>query len=102
LSLSGGGRAAVSAVTINHLADRLIVEYAVVRPDGVVPAGTAMPGTLALNILTGRRGPYYLVRATAPITASDREAEGTASQLLADLLPPMLALARRQLAAQGA
>jgi hypothetical protein len=87
--LADGSSDMVSRVLAQRQGDRLLLEYAVVGPQGeAVSAMWSLPGS-AWDALTGRDGPYYMVRVTVAAgrgTAADR--------LLADVLPPLVAAAR--------
>jgi len=89
LRLDDGSAAIVSRVRLRHLADDRLIEYAVVRPDGVVPSGTSSLPAMAWSALSGGAGPYYLVRASVP--AGDAAA---ADRLMAAVLPPLLSRSR--------
>jgi hypothetical protein len=89
IGLGDGSRVAVSSVLVQRLTDRRLLEYAVVRPDGIVPAGTSSPLATARDAVTGRAGPYYAVRVSVPAGAAR-----SADRLLAEALPPLSVLAR--------
>lgn len=89
LPLAGGASATVTRTLVRRLDDQRLLEYAVVRPDGVVPSGTSAPVPLALGALRGRAGPYYLVRVAVPAGEAS-----VADRLLATVLPPLVAQAR--------
>jgi hypothetical protein len=87
--LADGSSAMVSRVLARRQADRLLLEYAVVGPQGEAASATSsLPGS-AWDALTGRDGPYYMVRVAVP-AGSGTAADG----LLADVLPPLVAAAR--------
>jgi hypothetical protein len=89
IRLGDGSRATVSRVLVQHLDDRRLLEYAVVGPNGVAASGTdGLLGT-AWDALSGRAGPYYMVRVSVP--AGDAAA---ADGLLAGVLTRLSALAR--------
>jgi Protein of unknown function (DUF3485) len=97
LRTDGGLTVTVSEVRVQRLSDRRLLAYAVVRPDGVVPGGTAAPLAPAWSALLGRSGPYYLVRVAVPVAGSagaDAGAAATAGRLLAAAVPPLLSRAR--------
>jgi hypothetical protein len=87
--LADGSSAVVSRVLAQRQGDRLLLEYAVVGPQGEAPSATSsLPGS-AWDALTGRDGPYYMVRVAVPAGS------GTAADdLLAEVLPPLEAAAR--------
>ncbi len=89
IRLDDGSTAAVSAALVRRLDDRRLLVSAVVRRDGVVPAGTSSPLATAWDVLAGRAGPYYLVRVAVPEDRSE-----AADALLAAVLPPLSARAR--------
>jgi len=87
--LADGSTAAVSRVLAERLDDRQLLEYAIVRPDGVQPSGTSGLPAAAWSVLSGHAGPYYMVRVAVP--AADGAA---ADRLLGLVLPQLLARAR--------
>jgi hypothetical protein len=89
LPLPGGATATVTRTLVWRLGDQRLLEYAVVRPDGVVPSGASAPVPLALGVLSGRAGPYYPVRVAVPAGQGE-----VADRLLAAALPPLAARAR--------
>jgi len=89
IRLVDGSTASVSRVLIERLADHRLLEYAVVRPDGVSPSGASSLLPTAWGVLTGRAGPYYLVRVSVPVGG-----EQAADRLLATLLAALSAEAR--------
>ena len=87
--LADGSTATVSRMLAQRQGDRLLLEYAVVGPQGEAASATSsLPGS-AWDALAGRGGPYYMVRVAVPASG------GTAADgLLADVLPPLVAAAR--------
>ncbi len=92
--LADGSSATLSEVRIRRLADDRLLTYAVVTPDGVAPDATSSPLRTAWAAVLGRAGPYYLVRVSVPIAGSVMDAENAASTLVAEMVPPLLALVR--------
>lgn len=90
IRLADGSSAMVSRVLARREGDRRLLEYAVVGPEGVAPSATSsLPGS-AWDALSGRAGPYFMVRAAAPAGAG-----AAADRLLGAVLTPLLATARR-------
>jgi hypothetical protein len=89
--LGDGSTAIVSSVLVQRQGDRQILEYAVVRPDGVVPTGMSSPLRTAWSALSGDAGPYYLVRVAVAADRAD-----AADALLATVLPELSARAVSQ------
>jgi len=88
--LADGSSAAVSRVLAQREGDQRLLEYAVVGPAGVAPSSTSsLPGA-AWDALTGRAGPYFMVRASVPAGAG-----AAADGLLAAVLGPLAVTARR-------
>jgi hypothetical protein len=83
----------VNSVDVRRAADHRLLRSAVVRPDGVVPVGTAAPLSTALSTLAGRAGPYYVVRVSVPVNGR-AGAAATGDALLAAVLPTLIANAR--------
>ena len=78
--------ATVSATLIQRLADRRLVESAVVGPDGIsTPASNNLLHTAWL-VLSGATGPYYLVRVSVQSRPNDQGARTLAAQLLSPVL----------------
>jgi hypothetical protein len=90
LPLGDGSSALVSRVLAQRQGDDELLEYAVVGPDGVAPSGaSSLPGS-AWDAVSGRDGPYYMVRVSVPAGGGP-----VADRLLATVLRPLLVLARR-------
>jgi hypothetical protein len=89
LRLAGGSTAAVSRRLAQRQADRRLLEYAVVGPEGVAPSATSSLLAAAWDAVSGRAGPYYMVRVSVP--AADGAA---ADRLLATVLQRLLAANR--------
>lgn len=87
--LADGSNAIVSRVLAQRQGDRLLLEYAVVGPRGVAASATSSLLSSAWDALSGRDGPYYMVRVAVP-AGGGMAADG----LLADVLPPLVAAAR--------
>jgi hypothetical protein len=93
IALGDGSAATVSSVLVQRLTDRRLLAYAVVGPEGIAPSGTASPLATARDVVTGRAGPYYLVRVSVPVTGT-APPTGSADRLLAAALRPLATLAR--------
>ena len=87
--MADGSSAMVSRVLAQRQGDRLLLEYAVVGPEGVAASATSSLPRSALDALSGRDGPYYMVRVAVPAGRG-----AAADGLLADVLPPLVAAAR--------
>lgn len=92
--LADGSSATFSEVRIQRMADRRLLAYAVVGPDGVLPDATSSPVLTAWAAVLGRAGPYYLVRVSVPIAVSVAEAGTAARALVAQAVPALLARVR--------
>jgi hypothetical protein len=84
IRLAGGATATASSVLVHRQADSRILEYAIVRPDGVVPTGTSALAQTAWSALANRAGPYFMVRVSVPAGRA-----AAADALLAAVLPPL-------------
>jgi hypothetical protein len=62
LRLRDGHTVTVSRVRMRRLADRLLVQYGVVSPDGISARGAQSALRTAWDALRGSSGPYYVVR----------------------------------------
>lgn len=80
-----------SAVTVQRLGDRQVLEYAIVSPDGIAAYATGNPLRTAWDTLRGDSGPYYLVRLSVPGRLGAQGARRAASQLLAPILSTLRA-----------
>jgi len=87
--LADGSIAVVSRVLAQRQGDRLLLEYAVVGPRGEAASATSSLLGSAWDVVTGREGPYYMVRVAVPAGGG-----AAADGLLADVLPPLVADAR--------
>ncbi|HXM55066.1 MAG TPA: hypothetical protein VOB72_06720 [Candidatus Dormibacteraeota bacterium] len=96
IRLTDGSTATASGVFVERQGDRRLLEYAVVRPDGVVPTGTSSPAQTAWSALANRAGPYYMVRVAVPAGRAD-----AADLLLAAVLPPLSATSTRAASTSG-
>jgi Protein of unknown function (DUF3485) len=92
LVLAGGRRVTVGGATIQRLGDRRLVRYGVVGPSGVAPRGLDLLLPAAWELLRGRPATYYLVRVAV---ADGPGAEARAGDVLAAVLPRLLAIAER-------
>lgn len=90
LRLTNGGTVLVSDVLVQRLADRQLLVYGVLSPNGVEPNGTAQLPRTAWDALRGRGGPYYLVRVSEPANGPTARAWSTASRLLAAVLSALV------------
>jgi hypothetical protein len=89
IRLGDGSARTVSRVLVERLDDRRLLEYAVAGPDGVAASGTDGLAGTAWAALSGRAGPYYMVRVSAPAGAG-----AAVDGLLARVLPRLSDLAR--------
>ncbi len=88
VSLGGGSRVPVGVAVEQRLADRELVEYAVVDPDGTFAHSDDDLLGMAWGVVRGKDGPFYLVRVAtpAPSPSDDLAARARATSLLAPLL----------------
>jgi len=90
LHLADGHAVVIGHAQVERLGGRLLLEYAVVSPEGVEARGTDSLLRTAWNVLRGGSGPFYLVRVavqprgTAPVIA-------VGDRLLAAVLASLLA-----------
>jgi hypothetical protein len=94
LGIGDGHSATVGTALLEQPSARRLVEYAVVDSDGINPRGADTLAQGAWNVLRGRGGPYYLVRASV---VADAQAVAvprrTADRVLVTVLPHLLAQA---------
>lgn len=88
---SPSGVTPTSVVTVQRLADRQVLEYAIVGPDGVAAYATYNPLRIAWDTLRGASGPYYLVRLSVPGRLGSYAANVAATRLLAPILSTLKA-----------
>lgn len=86
VGLHDGSTALVSVVTVQHLADRELLVYAVIGPDGIAARSSDNLLRTAWDTLRGTDGPYYLVRVSVAQRPDTREPYSVASQLLSPVL----------------
>jgi hypothetical protein len=91
LRLSDGRTVETGRAEVQRLADRLLLEYAVVAPDGVAARGTGPLLRTAWDALRGQHGPYYLVRVAVTKDGGLRGAVERSDRLLATVLATLLA-----------
>ncbi len=88
---SPDGVVSISVVTVQRLADRQVLEYAIVGPDGIAAYATDNPLRTAWDTLRGEREPYYLVRLSVPGRLGRQAAHAIATRLLAPILSTLKA-----------
>jgi hypothetical protein len=76
-----GRPAPVAEVTLEHLADRRLVESAVVGPHGIARQARDLLWGAVWDLARSRASTYYLVRAS--VAASDADAGARADQIMA-------------------
>lgn len=95
--LSDGTAAPSSAVVVQRLADRELLEYAVVSPNGIAARSADDLLRTAWDTLRGSSGPYYLVRISVAQSTGNRDvgnhdqAARTAARLLSSVLSALRA-----------
>ncbi len=91
LVLTDRSVATVSTAHVTHLSDSLVVMSAIASPRGVlVHRLTSFPEAV-WDAIGGDRGPFFLTRVSVPVGTSDSQASVQASNLLATVLPRLVA-----------
>jgi hypothetical protein len=85
--------APVSVVVVQRLADRRLVESAVVGPDGITARPTDNVASVAWQTLLGGDRMYYLARVSVVQRPGDGAADVVATRLLSPVLSELRALA---------
>jgi len=91
ITLSDGTQATVNTARVAHLSDARLLVYAVASPRGVLVHRLASLAEAAWDAVGGDRGPYFLVRVSVPVQASEAPAAQVATSLLAVVLPRLVA-----------
>lgn len=88
LRLADGRSVPVGAATMQHVADRRVLRFAVVGPGGVGRRGRDLALRAALDLARGQAATYYLVRvAVLDVAGADALADGALATVLSRLDP---------------
>jgi len=91
LPLSDRHTVTITRAEVRHLSDRLLLQYAIVAPGGVVARGTQSAWRALWDALRGTSGPYYVVRVAGMPGGGVARVTRERDRLLATVLSALLA-----------